>query len=1301
MFSNHSPRKGHMMSIVLILVLLFSSLAPLGVGPARAQDAPVLRLPLNGALTTIANFPPLGIPQVSWSPVSGATLYRVQFSQDIGFASIPLNITTANTSYTPLTVTTSLFTDGTWYWRVRVERPSAGEYSEVRSFNKQWGSESNAPALTNPTGGAALDFYNHPTFSWQPVVGAASYRFQIASSDTGFSSPVYSAASVLTTSHQPLLKLANGVYYWQVTPLDPGGNAGRASQVRSFIMSYGVDAFYAIEAPTLIEPGDETFPVFTPTFRWSAVPGAQTYRLEYTSAPNCNFVGAPSIETRNTTYTPTLNFPNDQNYCWRVRAQSGSSVSEWSDTWEFTKKWYIQPVLLTPVNNYQYTYIPYFSWTPVPGASRYQIEVNTVNSFPVTSASVTACRFTDSTSSNTHFFHFKNPVCVPAPGVDYFWRVTPIDKNGNFGLPSEVKSFRGGENAPQLIYPLYYYEYPPASYPSDAALNPLEDRSIPFPLFMWHRQMDLLIEEQAPAYRLEVSQGDPYFTPPVWTFETENLSAVPLFGAFSPQPTPTDYYWRVKSDWDDGRVEPWSQIWRTRIDPSKMLPATTAITPLRPAQGYEFAETAPLLEWYTLQGAASYEVQISIDPSFDTPYLVPTSGAETMVRVSYPAYTPLKQLDYYPQDNNSNLPYGTYYWRVRGLGTGGSAIGTWSTPWRFQIVAQSSWRPSRTIGALPTEPDRLIGYSPNNDADDEFELSTLYSAQSGSLNNSFWYFGFRVPSTSADIAYVLYLDLDHQENSGATTDAKGYAVNTISAHRPEYAIYILPNGSEFLASEVQIYPWESGAWGFRSLLSDISGELSYDSGSQYLEIKVPDTAIGMMDTTSSASIALFSVDRSQNPVIVKDTVPVGNRSTLNRFAGISGKLTLAMPANNITGDPTKLPSVLPFSWHLPVNVPWYGFRVQVGVDPSLTNWNYDLTVYGSSIAFPEFTYSKDFDGDNTYYWRVRPLYYAPGAPNNYVAGAWSDVGRFERDGFVPQNLKTIPEPDPADPIQIGTPIFAWDRVEGAESYDLQVSSNSTFSALQFGTINTTQNTYTPVSTLANGTYYWRVRANRNGGVSNDWTTAQVFQLSLPTPGGLHTIPDTTGFVQYAPTMCWDPLLYEYEGYPIFSAWKYRLEVSTTANFSTVSERIDTEQACYTPAKGYPDGAFYWRVAMIDGNGRLGPFSSVESFTKQYPMPQLVSPTPGSLLPTTPTFVWTPVQGAARYKIEIANNPNFSPVFETITTVNTSYSSIKLYPPDTGYYWRVAMIDKDGIQGPFTGSATPGDAIKSFIPMLLR
>ena len=55
-------------------------------------------------------------------------------SQDIGFASIPLNITTANTSYTPLTVTTSLFTDGTWYWRVRVEKPAVGEFSDVRSF---------------------------------------------------------------------------------------------------------------------------------------------------------------------------------------------------------------------------------------------------------------------------------------------------------------------------------------------------------------------------------------------------------------------------------------------------------------------------------------------------------------------------------------------------------------------------------------------------------------------------------------------------------------------------------------------------------------------------------------------------------------------------------------------------------------------------------------------------------------------------------------------------------------------------------------------------------------------------------------------------------------------------------------------------------------------------------------------------------------------------------------------------------------------------------------------------------------
>ena len=87
--------------------------------------------------------------------------------------------------------------------------------------------------------------------------------------------------------------------------------------------------------PTLICPEDESVPTFTPTFHWTAIKGAEHYRLEYTSDETCDFSVAIGLETRQTSYTPTDTFPNDFRYCWRVRVESGNAVGDWSPVWHF------------------------------------------------------------------------------------------------------------------------------------------------------------------------------------------------------------------------------------------------------------------------------------------------------------------------------------------------------------------------------------------------------------------------------------------------------------------------------------------------------------------------------------------------------------------------------------------------------------------------------------------------------------------------------------------------------------------------------------------------------------------------------------------------------------------------------------------------------------------------------------------------------------------------------------------------------------------------------------------------------
>lgn len=1230
----------------IVLILGFLLLNPLGVKTASATDVPVPIAPADGVEITIIETPPLAIPEFKWSAVSGATSYRLQVSADVAFTSTVVNTTTPNTSYTPTNAT--VFSDGTWFWRVRVEAPTPiGDYSSTWSFTKTWATDTNKPDLLNPGSGDEIAFYDSPTFSWTPVTGAAEYKFQVYATPGGWATTVHSATTLATT-YQPKDKLANGTYYWRVIPVDAGGHDGTPSNERPFVAAYNLKTELI---PTLLSPINASTPTFTPTFSWTAVRGAEYYQLQYSTDPSFS-ANLTTVTTRNTSHTPTATLPNDVNYYWRVRVYSGASISQWTDSWSFIKKWYIKPVLLTPTNNYQHVRFPIFSWTPVPGAAYYKVQVDDDPGFGST--------YVNANTANTIF----TPVNWTSAPV-YYWRVTPYDGNGKAGVPSNTFSFVSYAESlsPHQAYPLYYY--PPnnfSGYP-EVSTNPYEDRTVSIPIFIWHRIMipagltnqgDIYAE----AYRLQVST-DPTFTTVTWTVDTENTVASPtVSNPFTPLEA-TDYFWRVRPLISGSEVGQWSQIWKTQFNPALGLkppePLTENPTLIRPTDGFEYAEATPLLEWFPVQSAPSYEVQISSDSDF-------TSLVDSAT-VTYPAYTPTVSL---AQRSLGSVDFGIYYWRVRVTGSD-----VWSETRRIQISAQSQWQLTRALG---DNANRLqIGSDPASDVvDADYDLRNLQVAQ----DKDFWYIGFNVPAApTKDLTYALYLDLDHLKDSGATVDARGYSITTISTYRPEYAVYVLQEAGDFSASKVFLYHWNGSAWETVKVLGSIGGDINFNT--DYVEIKVPNTAIGYQDTTGSYTISLLSLPAgsSGSPM---DSVPsnpnVPGSEPISMFSNVTERMNQVMPPNDAGVDPSTFPSILPFFWDWPVLAPWTGAYMKAYLDPLFTTEaaTYTLTSTTPNYARTYHAWEKDFLGDNTYYWRIQPRYRVG---TTYYNGAWSQGWRFEREGFTPKNLLTS--------VTFATPTFSWDIVEGAETYDLQVDNDPAFGSNEIS-VNTRQTSYTHATTLANGTYYWRVRVKRNGSVTNNWSDVKSFTLELPIPQGLQHYPGDT--VSRAPTLCWEPLITSNGSIPVLAAWKYRVQVSKDPSFTTTFDTIDTQQSCWTPIKGYDDGNYYWRVAMIDGNStaRYGNYSAFATLTKQYPTTSLVSPISGSTINATPTFTWTPVNGAAKYRLQVSIAANFSTTYDSVDTHNTTYTPTKKYANNT-YYWRVAIIDADGKVGPYNNA----------------
>ncbi|HKZ86803.1 MAG TPA: hypothetical protein VJ793_24490 [Anaerolineae bacterium] len=1265
--------------IAVAIVGLAISSSPISLLSAPAvPPGPVLVHPSDGTVATVANYPPAAVPYFEWQPVAGAATYRIQIDDDIGFGDpIRYNVPTPNTRYIP--TVNSLLADGSWYWRVRVETPApVGDWSEVRTFTKSWGDPANAPTLLAPDAGATIEFFEDPIFSWTPITGTAEYVLKI-DNDFGCTSPS-STFTTLTTHYHLATRLVNGTYYWCVTPRDVYSRDGQTSESRQVTVQYA-------QAPQLVEPVNGSQPTYTPRFRWTAVKGATRYKLYYSTDPTF-LTGVTSAVVDQTSYTPLNSLPNDVNYYWRVSAIYGPASVEgpFSEVWSFLKKWYHQPINLTPRNN-ELVNVTLFSWTPVREVKYYRIETSFDPGFA-------AIRWSADTPNT---FYWRTQWDGTDWGKTVFWRVRPYDNNGNAGQASIVASFRPTYTValPEAIYPRYFYPPPfiaSGNYAVPRDIPVSYDYTVDTPTFFWSRTFvpGATPRVEADRYRIEVDD-DPNIGSPDWTYETQNLSATPTDGTPFVPVASTNYYWRVTPLAQSGAVltnSARNEPWLTQIDVSRLIAptATTSPTLQRPADAEKVMDTLPSFQWLPQQGAVRYQFELSTDPAFvSTTYVT---------RTVYTHHTPPMR-----------VPKGTYFWRVKGLNALDQTVGVPSSGRRLIVAYQTRWDLQRNyptdllVSTVTTTSGTLLA-SDAVEGIGAAELTSLYAAQ----DKDYWYVGFHVnPTLSGEIWYGLYLDGDQVDGSGASAPPPGRpAVTTSSYYRPEHAIYVVYSNTQFITSTVYLHEWDkiAAAWKaqVRNLVDpvQVGGSFHYSSTLNYVELKIPKTAIGDLGFSPFVlSAALFSATSDTAPS-TSDTVPDNGNSTtaLNEFKSIADRITLAVPGDSPPGGPPRLPYT-PYVYAETPNVDYLrGYKLEVARDALFTSIleTQDLDCWGCETYVDIFQYlysTLRIYEDNTLYWRFS-IKHRKGTDSFSPP---SDPHAFVKNGPTPANLQTESE--------YSTPTFKWDAVEGAAAYRFELATNPDFSPLLHNATVNHEN-YTPVSAYAPGTYYWRVRAenSQGGAYQSGWSLTRTLNITLPVV--TLSQPASGGVVNYAPTLKWQIVLAP-AGQPTWGAAKYRVQVANSpTGFGAPFESLDVDTVNWTPAKSYPDGTYYWRVAVLDTGGRPGPFSSVYTLTKQYPVVSLVSPLTGTTTGAFPTFIWTPVYGAARYRIEIAKNPQFSPLYDSATTDNTLFIPTKRY--DTAqYYWRVAIIDKSGNYGPWTDSIllVSPYSYSTFLPVVLK
>ncbi|MFZ0043837.1 MAG: hypothetical protein WAK93_21180, partial [Solirubrobacteraceae bacterium] len=616
-------------AIACLLVLLLCA----GAAQARQLAAPGLHSPSSNA--TVQE-----LPAFEWGSVRGAAKYQFEFSAVRNYASPVNGFSSGPESVDGTAITnTDTIPNGTYYWRARAVTASdhPGRWSATRTLHKSWDA---APKLLSPQG-ATVQWPSNPlVLKWSSVPYAAKYDVFIGTDPSLSHLVLGSVSSPLQIAGLQMAfpgVLASGTYYWAIQPVDANGVVGNRSAVASFNWSWPSDT-NATEVDDSSDPS-----VVEPRFSWSPIAGAAGYEVEISRAYDFP-QGSDVLDQKGVigeSFSPTSFLPNETTLYWRVRAEDAEGdAGDWNVGQPFTETF----DQLTPtIHNLRLvdgsaaentvatgssTSDPIVTWSPVPGASSYDVQVAPFASgFGCEwSSNKTVAQNTASTawtpaSTNPASKQSWEPPDWPAvsgppvnltPSGSYCVRVAAIrdDPLPGGGTVVSATSQLGGQEEPS-------YSYTPPSpgtgtlqpTPASAYVLPAAAGTVPTetaaPVFSWNPV------QGASGYYVVISR-DQAFTNVVSVAATDTTSYSPV----SPLADETSaYFWEVvpfsgqgvNSNPQDGTDNP-QAFNKSSIPPNPITPSNGATV-----------ETQPTFEWTSAQGARDYTLQIAGDPSFANP----------------------------------------------------------------------------------------------------------------------------------------------------------------------------------------------------------------------------------------------------------------------------------------------------------------------------------------------------------------------------------------------------------------------------------------------------------------------------------------------------------------------------------------------------------------------------------------------------------------------------------------------------------------------------------------------------------
>lgn len=346
-----------------------------------------------------------------------------------------------------------------------------------------------------------------------------------------------------------------------------------------------------------------------------------------------------------------------------------------------------------------------------------------------------------------------------------------------------------------------------------------------------------------------------------------------------------------------------------------------------------------------------------------------------------------------------------------------------------------------------------------------------------------------------------------------------------------------------------------------------------------------------------------------------------------------------------------------FSWNTVSGATSY--ILQVSSDPLFSTF-----VFNGMTSTASHTVSS-LACNTAYYWRVN-------ARNYSFSGPWSSVWSLStRAAGIP----ALSSPANAAVDITTNPLLSWDTASCADSYSIQVSSDSTFPSTVINQSGLAGTSYQASGLSVNTVYYWRANAS-NGAATGPWSETWSFTtISTPPDSAVLSSPANGAIsISTNPTLAWIAAA---------RAGSYIVHVSTASDFSSpVVNDSGITSTTHTIASLSDYTLYYWRIKAVNAVGESG-WSVVWNFmtgaTVVVPSaPVLLSPANGATdQPVLLTLIWNRDTLAAGYHVQVAIDSVLSSLFADDSTLVDTLVSLGGFDSSGTYYWRVRAKNAGG------------------------